>query len=154
MTQGAMDFNVQETSLKTWREINENGLLKKLKLKVYNFIFENPSLNAREIERDTGIRSNTLHGVLRPLVKAGAIEMFGTKRCPLTGNETNCYRVTGKIPVEPKRQRTKRDLINELRDDMKAIHFKILHLTTAHRSADEVYNTLSDILDITGGNLP
>lgn len=104
-------MSVRDTSLKAYREIEEDGTLGRLQWAVYQYLFHSGPLTTRQVHagidtiaRDVGIVSARLAEMQR----LDIVRSVGQVECELTGKLVHLWDVTSKIPVkEPKRTRHK-----------------------------------------------
>lgn len=98
---------MRDTSLEIYREITDNGLLPKARLKVYECIFNHPNKTAREIMGMKGMETNQ-SGRFTELEGWGVIREAGKRKCRVTSNKAVIWAVTGTLPVKPDKKLTKK----------------------------------------------
>ena len=91
----------RSTSSQAWKQINEQGLLPKMRLDVYNWIYSNGPATAREIERGTNRHANKRLSELR---LQGVIQETRTRICNVTGRSVIEWDVTDSLPRSWKRE--------------------------------------------------
>jgi len=104
-------MNIKSTQYDAWKEINENGMLSALRLKVYNCIYENGPVTISEVLQilndGTGRNSGSYTGRFSELETLQVIEVVNERKCRITGNNCVTYRVTRSLPVKPPKKLTK-----------------------------------------------
>lgn len=91
----------RETSVQAYHAIRDNGLLGKLQLAVYEYLFNHGPLTAKEIT--VAFQANR-HAQSAPwkrlseLVRAGLVREVGTVKCRYSDQEVIQWDVTDKIP--------------------------------------------------------
>lgn len=102
----------RQTSIEAYRQIESEGLLKKLKLEVYKIIFENGPITGSELftiakknHGDTSLRDiyQPRLGELRSL---GVVQEVGKKFCSISGRKVLLWDVTKKVPKKEKKTLT------------------------------------------------
>lgn len=112
MIQPDMFSRYRATSLQAYAEIKEEGLLSKMRFYVYDMIYRHQPVNISqliEIAKDDGtqiINTGSISGRISELVDRGVIEEDHTAPCPMTGRNTVFWKITPRIPKEPKRKLT------------------------------------------------
>lgn len=97
---------IHQRSLEAYREIKENGLLKKLNLQVYEFLFHHGPRTTRDITEHLRIRDNgTTSGCITRLKDVGVITEVGTKVCDTTGMTVSLWHVTANLPAKKKKDK-------------------------------------------------
>lgn len=76
---------VQETSIKTYHDIEEEGLLGEMQIKVYTTIKSNPNNTDKENATMIGMPINCYTGRRNELVDLGLVESKGKRHCSISG---------------------------------------------------------------------
>lgn len=91
----------RKTSIETYRAIQADGTLSRLRLFVYNMLYKHGPMSANEIIRLHGKTSS--HGALSTrlseLRNLGIIEEIGFKKDPLTGRTNIVWQTNDKLPI-------------------------------------------------------
>ncbi len=96
----------RETSVQVYREIRDEGLLKKAQLRAYGALYENGPCTSRELDGFLGVLSNGLKRAQQPVVKMmvemGVAQEIGYTKCSVTQRRVLYYDVTAKHPKKPR----------------------------------------------------
>ena len=96
----------QETSRLAYNTIKNNGLLNKLQLEVYGFIYNCGPCTQREASQQLRGHSNySVPPRFTELHEMGVIEPVGTRKCSVTGKQCIIWEATDKLPERPSPQR-------------------------------------------------
>ncbi len=94
---------VRETSIAAFNAIKENGLLSKRRFQVYDFVFHNGPVTARQVTKALlrqGENSGNFATRLSELRTAGVVREVGKVLDPETGMSVLSWDVTAKLPVK------------------------------------------------------
>lgn len=100
---------IRETSVKTYLEIKENGLLSKRRFQVYQYLFDHGPCFARQIHKALsmqGTNSSSFVSRLSELRDAGVVKEVGETIDPETGMSVILWDVTQELPVKVERKET------------------------------------------------
>jgi len=104
---------MRRTSIETYREIRDSGLLSRIRLLVLEEIANiDQPFTAKMVEK----RMNTFHNIrgswktLSYLRDVGVIEEIGETKCPISGRNVIQWQMTGELPVTPTRELKPRNL--------------------------------------------
>ncbi len=99
---------MRQTSIDAYRTIAASGLLSKLRLSVYKWLYENGPATAKEVA--IGCKENSDHNLdfggtytcrLTELREQGCIRELGKTVCKYTGRNVILWDVTGDLPKKP-----------------------------------------------------
>lgn len=111
---------MKKTSIETYNKINHSGLLKKLRLEVYNYIYEHGPCSMMQCNQDlnSGKYSNGSYtSRFNELEKRGVIEVVGKQTSPHTGHSENLYDTTDNEPLNLPKVVTKKEQIKKLTEE-------------------------------------
>jgi hypothetical protein len=93
---------VRETSLETYRTIQENGLLSKRRWQAYDYVFKHGPCTMRQANKafaSQGANSSSIMSRFGELREMGVFRITGTTKDPETGNLMDIYEVVpGALP--------------------------------------------------------
>lgn len=89
-------MSVRQTSRRVLQQIEENGLLSRMRFEVYKYLFKHGPLTGAEVDRDLG--GQHFHKRLSELVDLGCAKEVGEKVCGVSGNTTIAWDVTAALP--------------------------------------------------------
>lgn len=96
--------NTRTTSIEAYKQILNEGLLSKRRLKIYEILYYFGPLTASEVaDRLKGTETISLHGMgsrLSELRNCGVVQERGTKICSLTKRNCILWDVTDKTPLK------------------------------------------------------
>ncbi len=100
-----MKQRVRDTSLATYRAIQQQGLLSRMRWVVYNTLFSHGPLTSRELDHrlSAGGKSEdrpSYHKRLSELERLGVIRTVGKRPCGITGRTVYAWDVTSQLPVQ------------------------------------------------------
>lgn len=93
----------RQTSIECYNTIKENGLLKKLKWRVYDYIYHHGPVSQNEAYialTSEGMNVGSIGTRFSELERQGAVTIVGTKLNPATGMEVYIWDTTNNIPVK------------------------------------------------------
>lgn len=100
---------VRETTLECWKKINEEGLLSKRRMEIYNALYACGPMTSNELFREMARVSERVNynivtrlGELRDM---GVVIELDTRPCRVTGIEVIVWQVTNKLPIELPRKK-------------------------------------------------
>lgn len=96
---------MRQTSLDVYRQIESEGLLNRMRFKVYSHIFKHGPCTisqttnalAKEI---MSLRGGTISSRFSELERMCVIEEIGKINCPFTGRSVTLWEVTNKLPIK------------------------------------------------------
>ena len=118
---------VRETSLKVWQQINDEGLLPPVRLKIYNIIYEHGPMTANQIGqhmRAPAHADRNIHARLVELREQENIKELGNVDCPVSGRNILLWDVTDNLPRPLKKEEippTRPELIRALCEQLEEI---------------------------------
>jgi len=89
-------MNIRPTSLKTYHEIKEEGLLPRRRFEVYSYVFLNGPCTAGQIEQ--GLFNKSAHKRTSELRRQGMLQELGEISCPITGRSAILWEVVDALP--------------------------------------------------------
>ena len=109
---------MRQTSLSTYHQIKDEGLLSKLRMQVYSYVFHHGPCTAKQVAM--GIMGEykmggTVSSRFSELERLGVIASAGTVVCPETNRMVTLWDVTKNLPEEPKKKLTNVDKIKRLK---------------------------------------
>lgn len=106
---------VRRTSAMAFRRIQEEGILKGVKLKVYEDLYYNGPSTSYEISERTGLERVCVSPVLAPLRERDALYEAEERECTVSGHVAIAWDVTVKIPgPPPKKPKSKAKQCDEM----------------------------------------
>jgi len=92
---------VRDTSIKTYYEIIEEGLLGERQVEVYELLYQKPDLTDREITAELHQSDpNYARPRRKELLDMGLIESSGKRKCSITHREVYQWRVLENAPYK------------------------------------------------------
>jgi hypothetical protein len=103
---------VRETSLEAYYYIRDNGLLSKVRFKVYEYLFHHGPAAAKEVDmalnNGRDYTAGTYVSRLSELRDAGVVKEVGFKTCKHTGRRLIVWDVTSlRDPIKPQKKTSK-----------------------------------------------
>lgn len=99
-----MKKRVRPTSIQTYREIRDSGLLSKRRWEVYDALYEHGPCTANELFKKWKVRSfvtqQNIHPRLGELRELGVVAELEKRRCEVTGREAYVWITTDDMPVK------------------------------------------------------
>lgn len=98
---------IRQTSIKVYRQIQKEGLVKGWRWHVYSTLFHHGPLTQGECWKDH-FSETQRHNVcprFAELKKLGLIVEVGNKQCRVTGRNCISWDVTGDLPTKPKNKK-------------------------------------------------
>lgn len=110
----------RQTSIDVYRQIESEGLLGRLQLMVYDVLFHRGPLTSGELWKFhfPDLQRQSLTPRLIELERMGAIQIGDKRECKFTGRECIQWDVTSRLPVKPPKEKTKNEIIGELRAEL------------------------------------
>lgn len=109
---------VRQTSIEVYRKITENGLLSKLLLEVYSFLYHHGPCTAVELFYKMGWHNTSSnHNIaskLGTLRDRGAVVELGKRPCNITGNTVIVWDCSDKVPSPPTKEETNKEKVKRL----------------------------------------
>jgi hypothetical protein len=94
---------VRQTSIDTFYQIKEEGLLSRVRFLIYSELFQHGPLTAQEMFKRLSLESNQ-SGRFTELRDLGVICEVGQRACRITGRYVIEWDVTSNLPVPPKKK--------------------------------------------------
>src|SRR5437868_8808120 len=98
----------EPTSIDSYRQAHESGLIGQRQMEVLAFVIANEPCSQGDVSRHFADASSSYQPRFRELEDSGLIEQRGTKVDPATGRVVKAYVATGKIPAEPVRRKRRK----------------------------------------------
>lgn len=95
---------MRQTSLDTYRDIKDSGLLGNMQWKVYSFLFSHGPMTGRELDdamAGAGETRTSYHKRLPELVRRGVVSCKEKRACRVTGRKAHEWDVTPLMPRAP-----------------------------------------------------
>ncbi len=93
---------MRETSLKSYKELIEEGVLGKMQERILNLFWQYPSHSDREIAEIGHLRINQVTGRRNELLDMGCVKDMGTREDYDTGKTVHIWSVPMLIPYKPR----------------------------------------------------
>lgn len=106
---------MRKTSIETFRKIESEGLLSKLRFRVYEILFERGPLTQGQVREISGIAHQSITPRFAELEKLGVIETTREVRCPVSGRQALLWDVTDRLPQKPKQKTVLQKLEDQIR---------------------------------------
>lgn len=94
---------VRQTSKEVYEKIRNEGLLSKMRFKVYREIFRFGPITASEVFAISKMKTNQ-SGRFTELEELGVIQAKETRICSETGRKAIAWEVTNKLPQKPEKK--------------------------------------------------
>ena len=95
---------IRDTSIMTYKDIIDSGLLGKMEERVFRVIAANPDCCDRELAEIAELKINQLTGRRNGLMEEGCIEDAGTKEDPVTHRLVHIWRIPKAIDFHTRRK--------------------------------------------------
>lgn len=112
---------IRSTSIETFHQITEEGLLTKQRLKVYRYLYLHGPMTSGEyfFKSNNGnpVKALTQNRArFTELREMGAIAEIGVKKCTVTGRRALLWQTTDKIPKPLPKKKTNQQIIAQLKE--------------------------------------
>jgi predicted transcriptional regulator len=115
---------MRQTSIETYHQIKEEGLLSKLRLAVYEVLYQHGPLSTGEIfkEHMQSFQQSCITPRIAELVTRGVVEKVGERDCRTTGRNFCIWDVTSSLPKQPVRKADNEatQIIRDIRNNVSA----------------------------------
>lgn len=130
----------EETSIKAFNEVRQNGVLTNLRLRVYEVVCSFGPLTATEMYTHlySGkiINSGVFSTRLSELEAMKMIQSSDTRICTITQKTAKVWKATGNtIPVPIKKKKTKKEIIIEKEEEIRLIQVSVKELEIKIKNA-------------------
>jgi len=108
----------RSTSIRAYKKICEQGLVTKMKWKVYDALFCYGPATANEVFYTLGLNARNAANIttrLSELKKMGITKKIGKRNCTVTGMYVTLWEVTKKLPKNYKKKKTKNKIVSEIK---------------------------------------
>lgn len=142
---------MRSTSLDTYRDIVASGLLGKMQLSVYKYIFANGPLTGRELDEGmakAGETRTSYHKRLPELQRSNVVDVVGKRVCKVTGRVSMEWDVSGKTASKPSKRKSRADRYKDVIMKM-ADYMENSHDTSKFTSAD-IADRLREVVEEIG----
>ena len=119
---------IQRTSIETYHEIKNSGLISDKRMKVFDIFYENPQgltgSQVSEIYRSkhpTSKHSETIRNRITELCEMGVIVEMGAVECEYTKRKVMKWCCIDKMPIPLEKKQTKKEKIQEILDDVTSL---------------------------------
>lgn len=115
--------HVRKTSIATFYEIRDEGLLSRMRFVIYECLFCHGPLTAQEVFKRLSLESNQ-SGRFTEMREMGVVYEVGERECRITGRDVIEWDVTGDLPKEYIKQtgRPSRKELREAADELREIY--------------------------------
>jgi hypothetical protein len=139
-------MNVRETSLEVYKRINDEGLLSKMRLKVYNELYKHGPCTCGELMRAMRVdkldRQGNVWSRLCEMRDQGVVAEVDKRECTVTGNKQLVWATTNSLPDKYIPRKTKKEKVDEIINDLKAIKNTHILPYYVHTDLQKVINKL------------
>ena len=95
----------RSTSIETYRQIESEGLLSRLRFDVYKVLFNGgPMTQGEVVDRFGGVPRPSITPRFAELERFGVIESIGERPCRVTGRKSMVWQTNDRLPVKPQEQ--------------------------------------------------
>lgn len=108
---------MRRTSTDTYKQIKEEGLLSRMRWRVYSALFHDGPATAGELDVQ-GMSRNNVATRMTELRELGVVRESGERACGSTGRNVILWRVSGRLPAKRdtgKRAVSRKDLIRAVK---------------------------------------
>ena len=125
------------TSIRVYHQIEEEGLLSRMRWLVYSWLYKNGPATGREVNQ--GLDVPHAHVRLHELQQQGVVRETGTKNCSVTGRESISWDVTANLPSTfvPIERKTRQEIEFEVQE-LKAENIRLR--TLLDRALERIKN--------------
>ena len=112
---------VRDTSIAAYNAIKNNGMLSRRRWQVYNWLYQYGPCTHNELFRhvvrgDKKLSNANISARLNELRERGVASEVGQRPCSISGHTVIVWDVTSKLPVEPLKRKTNKEIIKEQRE--------------------------------------
>lgn len=114
----------RKTSIVAYNTIKNNGVLKSMRLKVYEMLYAHGPLTGRELDQmmaRAGETRTSYHKRLSELQAMGVVETTSVRACRVSQQMAVQWDVTDQLPVPLPKRKTSRDRVKTLESVLKAL---------------------------------
>jgi hypothetical protein len=118
---------IQNTSIETYHEIKNSGLISDKRMKVFDIFYENKQgLTGSQVseiykrKHPTSQHSETIRNRITELVEMGVLAEMGIVECPFTNRKVMRWCCVDRLPIPLEKKQTKKEKIDEILDDVTA----------------------------------
>lgn len=99
----------RKTSIEAYNTIKQNGLLSQRRFEVYDFVFHNGPVTAKQVWKtiNPNVATGGITTRLSELRDLGLIDEVGLRIDETTGMNVTLWDVTGKLPIKPEKKKKK-----------------------------------------------
>lgn len=119
---------IQRTSIETYHEIKNSGLLSEKRMKVFDIFYDNPNgLTGSEVSEiyknkfPSSKHSETIRNRITELHQMGVLAEMGVVECQYTKRKVMKWCCTDKMPISLQKKMTKKEKINDILNDVTAL---------------------------------
>lgn len=96
-------MTTRRTSALVYRQIQEEGLLSKLRFQVYAVLYDHGPLTCKEVLRylPDGVERDSVSPRMKELVRLGVVAEHGERLCTVSDRQAVLWDVTDQLPVKP-----------------------------------------------------
>jgi hypothetical protein len=98
---------MRQTSIDTYYQIRDEGLLSRMRFRVYGHLFHNGPMTSRELDHSMAAEGETrtsYHKRLSELERLKVVQTLGTRKCKITGRTSLLWDVTDQLPCNFKKR--------------------------------------------------
>lgn len=125
------------TSIETYHQIKDEGLLSKLRFYVYDIIYRNGPITISQMIRIASkdvTNTGSFTGRISELERMGLIGQHHIGPCPVTGREVIFWVTTDCLPKTYEKPETKSEIIKRLEKENKELQEKYMNLVEEFRA--------------------
>jgi hypothetical protein len=137
-------MKTRQTSIECYNKIKQEGLLSKMRFKVYEAILKNAPCTSAEVlstllSKNSAITSSRAR--FTELRELGVIYEVQTRKCNITGRTSIEWDLTNRLPVNIKNtNKTKKQRINDVLESLRNLY------KNKNMSTDEDWKTVADLI--------
>ena len=135
-----INMKARQTSIDCYNKIKSEGLLSKMRLKVYEAILRKAPCTASEVFNEKNLKTNQ-SGRFTELRDLGVIYEKGERLCSVTGRNVIEWDLTDRLPVNVKKSnKTKKNKIDDALNSLRELY------KNKDTSTDQDWKTVADLI--------
>ena len=105
---------IRQTSIDCYNQIKADGLLSKMRMKIYEAIYFDSPCTSSEVFKSLNLKTNQ-SGRFTELRELGVIYEKGIRSCNVTGRNAIAWDLTDNLPIDKQKVLTPKEKIKELK---------------------------------------
>jgi chromosome segregation and condensation protein ScpB len=134
-------MNIRQTSIDTFNQIKEEGLLSNMRLKMLEAILNNAPCTASEAFKVLGCKTNQ-SGRITELKELGVIYEVQTRICNVTGRSAIEWDLTDRLPENVNLKNNKKNRVNNAINALRELY------KNKKTSTDDDWRNVADLIKI------